>query len=130
MDTIRFQVTALAAAVEAGVPVVWQGQEFSSGRLEIALDPRVPAEASCGTLDYSRSSAEVEFHVTLAFPEFAGRLRGLGVSDDLLRPVRAVLRSSGPILEDHSFRLAGSCRLENHALLPQGQTAAEVLAGT
>jgi len=130
MKTIQFQVTQLAAAVENGVPITWQGQTLNSGRLEISLNPDAHREASRGQLDYASSQAQAEFHVLLSFPKFAGYLRSLGVCDRFLRPVRAVLRSAGPILEDHSFQFTGRCELEDHDLLPKHETSAEVLTGT
>jgi hypothetical protein len=124
---IRFQVTELAARVADGVPVEWQGRQFSSGRLEISLDP---AAASRGALDYDQRRATAEFHVTLSFPEFAETLRDLGADPALTRPVKAVLRSAGEILDDHSFALSGDASIEPHAMFPVDQTRAGVLPGT
>jgi hypothetical protein len=80
-------------------------------------------------LDYASRRARAEFRVRLRFPEFAGLLDDLGVDASLTRPVEAVLRSEGDILEDHGFALSGACELYPHELLPREATAAEVLPG-
>ena len=71
----------------------------------------------------------VEFHVLLSFPELAEQLRDLGVDEDLVRPVRAVLRSEGAIRDDHRLALSGNCTLQPHALFPREESAARVLPG-
>ncbi len=126
-DRLRFQVTKLAATAPEGVAVQWQGREYTSGPLEIALDEEAPA--SEGLLDYGERRARAEFHVRLKFPEFAGVLESLGVDPEMTRPVRAVLRSEGEILEDHGFALIGPATLAPHGLLPAEETAASVLPG-
>jgi len=126
---IRFRITRLEVEVADGVPIEWQGREFSSGRLTIALDEEAGPGANQGLLDYSRGQAQAEFHVLLAFPEFAAMLEGLGVEPAMSQPVRAVLRSEGEILPDHSFFLAGRCELRPHAVFAPGRAAAEVLPG-
>ena len=65
----------------------------------------------------------------VTFPRFAEELEELGVDVELTRPVRAVLRSEGAILDDHSFVLSGTCDIEPHALLPREKTRAAVLPG-
>ena len=80
-------------------------------------------------LDYASRRARAQFHVRLSFPQFAETLGDLGVDPALTRPVRAVLRSEGDILEDHSFVLSGVCDLEPHGLLPRETTTAAVLPG-
>ena len=124
---LRFQVTKLAATAPEGVAVKWQGREYTSGPLEIELDEEAPA--SEGLLDYNKRRARAEFHVRLKFPEFAGMLASLGVDPEMTRPVRAVLRSEGEILEDHGFALSGPATLAPHGLLAAGETAASVLPG-
>ena len=127
-DRIDFRVTGLAASVAEGVPVEWQGQELWSGPLTMELEEGAVPE-SHGVLDYGRRRAEATFHVRLAFPELAGTLEELGVDRALTQPVRAVLRSAGEILADHSFALSGHCALEPHELLSDGRAAAGVLRG-
>jgi len=126
-DRLRFQVTKLAATAPEGVAVEWQGREYTSGPLEIELDEEAPA--SEGVLDYGERRARAEFHVQLKFPEFAGVLESLGVDAEMTRPVRAVLRSEGEILEDHGFALIGPATLAPHGLLAAEETAASVLPG-
>lgn len=125
-DGLQFRVTRLSASIPEGVPVEWQGQGMSSGPLTIELDAEV---ASQGVLDYSARRASAEFHVLLKFPEFAETLRGLGVDDAWTRPVRAVLRSEGDILEDHGFALSGRCQILPHVLFAPGTAGASVLPG-
>ena|SRR5713226_2392345 len=126
-ETVTFEITRLAAVVPEGVPVEWQGREFNSGPLTIELDGDV--QGCGGVLDYSRRRAELECPVKVEFPEFAGVLESLGVDPTLTEPIRALLRSEGDILDDHSFALTGRCSLIPHALFPEGEAAASVLPG-
>ena len=128
-DVVRFAVRKLEANVAEGVEVEWQGKRHHSGPLIIELDEEAPAEASGGVLDYAGGRARAEFHVCLKFPEFAGLLESMGVDAELTQPVRAVLRSEGEILEDHSFRLSGRCAIAPHGLFPAEESAAAVLPG-
>lgn len=129
-DLVAFQITKLAAAVPEGLPIEWQGRELSSGPLTIELDENTSGRGNQGVLDYSRRRAQAEFHVRLQFLELASSLEDLGVNIALTHPVRAVLRSEGEILEDHSFFLSGRCELQPHALLTPENTMASVLPGT
>ena len=128
-DLLKFNVTRLAATVLEGVPITWRGREFASGPLTIELAPPEDGAASGGMLDYASRRARAEFHVRLSFPQFAETLGDLGVDPALTRPVQAVLRSEGDILEDHSFVLSGACDLKPHGLLPRETTTAAVLPG-
>ena len=65
----------------------------------------------------------------LSFPELADDQRGLGVDEELLCPVRAVLRSEGPIRDDHRLALSGRAELEPHDLFPAGEIDVAVLGG-
>lgn len=125
-NRIDFRVSRLSATVPEGVPVRWQGKEFSTGPLEIELDF---ADESRGTLDYAAGRASGEFRVRLTFPEFAALLEDVGVDPELTRPIGAILRSEGDILPDHSFALAGMCELAPHELFPPDESAARVLPG-
>jgi hypothetical protein len=128
-DLLRFTVTRLSATVPDGVPITWRGKAFDSGRLTIELRAGGEGTANQGVLDYARRRASAEFHVRLDFPEFAATLRDLGVDPALTEPVKAVLRSEGDILDDHSFVLSGVCDLAHHDLVPRETTAAAVLPG-
>jgi hypothetical protein len=128
-DLLRFNVTELAATVPEGVPITWRGREFASGPLAIELSPGEAGLTSQGVLDYTNGRARAEFHVRLRFPKFAETLEDLGVDPALTKPVQAVLRSEGGILDDHSFALSGACELEPHGLLPRETTRAAVLPG-
>jgi hypothetical protein len=128
-DLLRFTVTHLEATVPDGVPITWRGRQFASGPLAIELAASDEDTANQGVLDYGSRRARAEFRVRLSFPEFAGLLEDLGVDASLTRPVEAVLRSEGAILDDHSFALSGACDLEPHRLLPGEATGAEVLPG-
>src|ERR1051326_4807530 len=108
---IPFTVSSLAAHAPEGVPVEWQGKEFSSGPLFIELDDRTGGQQSRGVLDYSAGRAQAEFHVRLRFPEFAEILEDLGADPKLAEPVYGIIRSEGDILDDHSFALSGSSEL-------------------
>jgi hypothetical protein len=128
-DTLKFRVAKLSALVPEGVPVLWQGKELSSGPLSIELDQSPDTPESHGELDYARDRAWAEFHVRVSFPELAELLESTGVDAELTKPVSAVLRSEGDILEDHSFALSGGCDLQDHCLFPRESTAASVLPG-
>ncbi len=126
-DLVTFRVSKLAACVPEGVPIEWQGQQFNSGPLTIALDEN--GRGSAGTLDYPRRHAEAEFHVRLDFPELADMLESLGVDPELRQPVRALLRAEGEILDDHGLAFSGRCELAPHELLSSAETVASVLPG-
>ena len=128
-DLLRFNVTRLSATVPAGVRITWRGKEFASGPLTMELSDRDDGTPSQGMLDYANRRARAELHVRLSFPEFAETLADLGVDPALTQPVRAVLRSEGAILDDHSFVLSGVCDLAPHGLLPRETTSAAVLPG-
>jgi hypothetical protein len=113
-DRIAFRVTALHATVPEGVPVEWMGKEIPSGPLTIVLDDGPPEEESRGELDYARQHARAEFHVRIEMPELTDLLEALGVDPALTCPVRAVVRSEGQILDDHSFALTGPCQVLPH----------------
>jgi hypothetical protein len=125
-ECVPFQVTQLTASVPQGVPIEWQGRNFSSGPLNVTLD-----EGGCsqGVLNYETRKAEAEFRVKLDFPEFADLLEGLGFDRFLASPVYAVLRSQGDILDDHGFALSGSCDLNAHPLFARDSLSASVLPG-
>jgi hypothetical protein len=126
---VKFAITDLGARLAEKVSVQWEGKEFDPGPLDIALD-HTAGTRNEGVLDYTARRARAEFHVLLTFPEFAGTLEVLGVDPELTRPVHAVIRSEGDILDDHSFLLSGPCNLAPHALLNQEETSASVLLGT
>jgi len=126
---ITFRITDLVASVPEGVPIEWQGQEFSSGPLLIELEDRAEERGNRGVLDYSQSHAEAEFHLRVQFPELSGILEDLGVDPTMTEPVHAVLRSEGTILDDHSFALSGQTKLGPHAIFTPEDTAARVLPG-
>ena len=128
-ERIPFRITDLQANVPEGVPVLWQGQEFSSGPLFIELDETLDERGNQGMLDYDQRYAQAEFHVRVHFPEFAAILDDLGVDPELTRPVQAVLHSEGQILDDHSFAFSGSSELRPHTLLTQEDTWVCVLPG-
>jgi len=124
--SVAVRVTRLEAVVPEGVPVRWQGNLIPSGPLAVTLDPEHESE---GQLDYGSGRASVEFHVQLSFSELARALDGLGVDRAMTEPVRAVIRSKGKILPDHSFMLSGACELRPHALFDPQATHAAVLPG-
>jgi hypothetical protein len=126
-NDVSFQVADLAAVVHDGIPVEWQGREFASGPLVMTLDPE--AGPSVGSLNYSERRAQVEFRVRMTFPAFAQTLEDLGASAEFSEPLRAIIRSEGPILEDHSFALSGSASVAEHALF-DGHAHGSVLPGT
>jgi hypothetical protein len=126
---VNFKITRLAAQVDESVPFEWQGKEFDSGPLTVELDENAPATANQGVLNYSERRARAEFYLRLRFPELVNTLEDLGVDPELIRPVSAILRSEGEILDDHSFALSGWCDLASHALFPSEETKACVLRG-
>jgi hypothetical protein len=124
---VAFTVTRLLAEATDGVPVLWQGRELPSGPLFVELDQ---ARTSGGRVDYDRRRAEVELHVRLSFPEFASLLADLEVDPAFTEPVRAVVRSTGDVLEGGRFRLSGDVELAPHALVSRDDGAsARVLPG-
>jgi hypothetical protein len=130
MNQVPIDVTHLSAEVPEGVPIEWQETTLNSGPLLIELDERLSEEGNRGVLDYDRREARVEFHVRVSFPELADVLQSMGVAPELTQPVRAVLRSQGEILEDHSFALSGASELRPHAMFIPEEAAACVLPGT
>lgn len=127
---IEFQVTNLSAEVPEGIPIEWQETKLHSGPLRIELDESQSEGGNRGVLDYERREAHVEFHVRVSFPELASLLESTGVSGEMTQPVRAVLRSEGKILDDHSFALSGVSELRPHAMFVPDEAAACVLPGT
>lgn len=128
-DFLRVRITNLAAYVPEGVPVEWQGREFTSGPLMIELNDEQSEHGNQGCLNYTEGRAYAEFNVLFKFPEFAGILQSLGVDSTLTEPVRAVLRSEGEILDDHSFEFTGRCELRPHALFSPEDARGVVLPG-
>jgi len=128
-NRLSFCVTGLSARVDEGVPIQWQGKQFDSGPLTIELDESVSG-ASCGVLDYSQQHATAEFHVVFRFPEFANLLESMSVAKEFTEPVRAILRSEGSILDDHSFQFSGPAEVHSHALLENKDAKAAILPGT
>jgi len=128
-NVVNFSITNLRARVAESVSIEWQGRQFDPGPLNVELD-KTAGTLNRGVLDYAASHAEAEFHVLLAFPEFAALLEQLGADAELGQPVHAVIRSAGDIREDHSFVLSGRCDLDGHALLNPEETTAVVLPGT
>src|ERR1700751_4995815 len=126
---VNLKITSLRAQVDESVPFEWQGKEFDSGPLTVELDENAPDSANQGVLNYSERRARAEFHLRLRFPELAKPLEALGVDPELIRPVSAVLRSEGDILDDHSFALSGQCDLAAHPLFRAEETKASILPG-
>ena len=126
-NQIAFRVADLAAAVSDGIPIEWQGREFASGRLIMALDP--DSEPSYGLLDYPERRACVEFRVLMHFPELARTLEELGADAEFSKPLRVLIRSQGPILDDHSFAFSGMATVAEHALF-DNHASGGVLPGT
>jgi hypothetical protein len=126
-DRIPFRVAALNATVPEGVPVVWMGREIPSGPLAIVLDEGPAGEESRGELDYEQRHARAEFHVRIEMSELTDLLEALGVDAALTCPVRAVVRSEGQIMEDHSFALNGPCQVLPHGVF--GDARAAMLPG-
>ncbi len=126
---VAFKITGLQAEVEEPIFLQWHGREINPGPITIELDEESSGTANQGALDYGHHRAQAEFHVRLRFSEFASMLGALGVADEFTRPVRAVIRSEGEILDDHSFALSGNCELSDHRLFPREETRASVLPG-
>src|ERR1043166_6063558 len=117
-DLVSFRITNLSATVPEGVKFVWQGRECESGPLTLDPDGGAPESGNQGVLNYSRRRATAEFHVRLAFREFASALEDLGVDPEFTKPLRCVLYSEGDILQYHSFAFSGHCAIAPHSLLP------------
>jgi len=129
-DHVSFQIVELYATVPEGLPLEWRGRELASGPLLLELDETSPGESgNRGALDYSSRKAKVDFHVSLGFPELADLMEDLEADPSLAAPVRAILRSEGKILDDHSFALSGQCELRPHAVFSPADTKAFVLEG-
>jgi len=128
-STVNFKITRLTAEVAEPVALRWQEKEIDAGPITVELEEGMSHTANRGTLDYSRRHARAEFHVRLSFPELASTLEPLGVDPELTRPVHAVIRSEGEILDDHSFVLSGGCDLGPHTLFPSQETRASILPG-
>ncbi len=126
-DRIAFRVATLSAVVPGGVPLEWMGQIVPSGPLTIGLAEAPSGGESRGELDYARRQARAEFHVRIELSELTDLLAALGVDPALTRPVRAVVRSAGQILDDHSLALSGPCRVLPHEVF--GGAGAAMLPG-
>jgi hypothetical protein len=126
---VKFRIADIHAQVAEGVIVHWQGRKLASGPLNIELD-QSSKSGNCGNFDYARRGAQADFRVLLTFPELASVLESIGVSNDLMQPVRATIRSEGQIVRDHGLRLSGQCELGEHALLNMHETRALILPGT
>jgi hypothetical protein len=123
---LPFNVTGLDVTVPEGVKIKWQGREMDSGPLTITLGE----PGSSGVIDYDAGNVNVEFRVRIAFPELSEILTDLGAEPGLAAPVDAVIRSTGVVFEDHSFRLAGKGEIAEHMLFDREQTKIDVLAPT
>ena len=128
-SVVTFKVTRLKAQIDEPLTLEWQGKEIDAGPITVELDENASNTANQGALDYSRRYARAEFHVRLAFPELANTLESLGLDEEFTRPIHAVIRSEGEILDDHSFALSGGCNLGPHTLFPSEETRAAVLPG-
>ena len=126
---VNIKITRLEAEVVEPISLEWQGKEIDAGPVIVELDEGIRQTANQGMLDYDRCRARVEFDVRIRFPELASTLESLGVDEELTSPLRAVIRSEGEILDDHSFVLSGGCDLRPHALFPAEETRASVLPG-
>jgi hypothetical protein len=128
-SVVEFKIIGLEAQVAEPITVCWGGREIDPGPITIELDEASSPTANQGALDYGRGQARAEFHVLLSFPEFAETLESLGVAKEFTKPIRAIIRSQGKILDDHSFALSGSCDVGPHVLFPPEETRASVLPG-
>jgi hypothetical protein len=128
-DLLKFSIANFEARVADTISIAWEGKEFDPGPLNLELDS-TSGICNDGVLDYTFGRAQAAFNVLLTFPEFASTLEAIGVDPELTRPVRAVIRSEGNILSDHSFVLSGPCDVLPHALLKAEETRASVLPGT
>jgi hypothetical protein len=126
---VNIKITRLEAEVVEPISLRWRGKEIDAGPITVGLEESPSQTANQGVLDYGRSRARVEFHVCLSFPELASPLESLGVDEGLTRPLSAVIRSEGEILDDHSLMLSGECDIGPHALFPAEETRASVLPG-
>ena len=128
-SSVNIKITRLEAEVVEPISLQWRGKEIDAGPITLRLDEALSQTANQGMLDYGRSRASVEFHVRLSFPELASTLESLGVDEELIHPLCAVIRSEGKILDDHSLVLSGGCDFSPHALFPAEETTASVLPG-
>jgi hypothetical protein len=124
---VQFCIAQLDAVAPDGLPVHWQGRTFHSGPVIMTADP--DTGAGSGILDYTKREATAEFRVLLTFPELAETLEDLGAAAEFCKPMRAVIRSQGPILDDHSFELRGEAELAPHPFVDE-QVRGCVLPGT
>ena len=108
---------------------MWRGYKTSTGPLDLSLDDSTGI--SCGVMNYELGVVSSKFYVLVRFRWFALRLKALGIDADLMTPVRAVLKTEGDILPDHSFNggLRGSCKVEPHKMLSSEGLRVEILPG-
>jgi len=94
---------------------MWRGYKISTGPLDFDLDD---SGTSCGVMNYELGGLLSEFHRLGRFRRFGLRLKALGINAELILPIRAVLKTEGNILPDHSFNggLRGSCKVESHKM--------------
>ena len=84
-------------------------------------------------MNYAARRVSVRYHVALDSPALIASFCALGVTRELVAPLRAVLDAEGGILEDHGFDggLRGRCEIGDVGLLAPGERLlAEVLPGS
>jgi hypothetical protein len=126
-NLLYFDVTDFDVTIEEGVRIKWQGREFDSGRVSLKLGE----PGSGGIINYDTGMVDVEFRVQITMPaldEFFDILEDMGAERGVTKPFDAVIRSHGPVFEDHSLRLQGKGELAEHRLFNPTETKLEILA--
>ena len=121
---VAFNVTDFNVTVEESFKIKWQGREMDSGRVTLKLGK----PGSRAIIDYDTGQVNVEFRVQIIFDELAEILEDLGADPEIYAPIDALIRSRGPVFEDHSLRLAGKGQVDDNKLLDPTETIINIRA--
>ena len=121
---VAFNVTDFNVAITESFKIKWQGREMDSGRVTLKLGK----PGSRAIIDYETGQVNVEFRVQILFEELAEILEDIGTDPDIYAPIDAVIRSRGPVFEDHSLRLAGRGEVGDNKLLDPLETIIDIRA--
>lgn len=121
---VAFNVSDFNVTVDESFKIKWQGREMDSGRVTLKLGK----PGSRAIIDYETGQVNVEFRVRIHFDELGEILEDMGADPAVYAPIDALIRSHGPVFEDHSLRLAGKTRIEDNKLLDPAETIIDIRA--
>jgi len=121
---VAFNVTDFNVTIQESFKIKWQGREMDSGPVTLKLGK----PGSRAVIDYGTGQVNVEFRVQIIFDELAEILEDLGADPEIYAPIDVVIRSRGPVFEDHSLRLAGKGQVDDNKLLDPTETIINIRA--